>query len=47
MRLLARRARDELTPPAARPRRTALTGIDALTPTEHRVATSPPRPQQP
>ena len=39
MRLLARRARAELHGTGARPRRPALTGIDALTPTEHRVAT--------
>ena len=39
MRLLARRARAELHATGARPRRPALTGMDALTPTEHRVAT--------
>jgi DNA-binding NarL/FixJ family response regulator len=39
MRLLARRARSELDAAGARPRRSALTGPDALTPTEHRVAT--------
>jgi len=39
MRLLARRARAELQATGARPRRPALTGMDALTPTEHRVAT--------
>ena len=39
MRLLARRARAELQAAGARPRRPALTGPDALTPTEHRVAT--------
>ena len=38
MRLLARRARDELHSAGGRPRRTALSGIDALTATEHRVA---------
>jgi DNA-binding CsgD family transcriptional regulator len=38
MRLLARRARSELHTAGARPRRAALTGPDALTPTEHRVA---------
>jgi DNA-binding CsgD family transcriptional regulator len=37
--LLARRARAELQAAGARPRRPALTGLDALTPTEHRVAT--------
>jgi DNA-binding CsgD family transcriptional regulator len=35
---LAARARDELLATGARPRRTALQGIDALTPSEHRVA---------
>ena len=30
--------RDELHAAGGRPRRTALSGIDALTPTEHRVA---------
>ena len=39
MRLLARRARAELQAAGARPRRPALTGIDALTPTERHVAT--------
>ena len=39
MRLLARRARDELHATGARPRRSALSGIDSLTPAEHRVAT--------
>ena len=39
MLLLARRARAELQAAGARPRRPALTGPDALTPTEHRVAT--------
>jgi DNA-binding CsgD family transcriptional regulator len=39
MRRLARRARRELHAAGARPRRTALSGIDALTPAEHRVAT--------
>jgi DNA-binding NarL/FixJ family response regulator len=38
MRLLARRARDELHAAGARPRRSALSGPDALTPAEHRVA---------
>lgn len=38
MLLLARRARAELQAAGARPRRPALTGPDALTPTEHRVA---------
>jgi DNA-binding CsgD family transcriptional regulator len=38
MRLLARRARDELHIAGARPRRTALSGVAALTPAEHRVA---------
>ena len=38
MRLLARRARHELEAAGARPRRTALSGVDALTPAEHRVA---------
>ena len=37
--LLARRAQAELQAAGARPRRPALTGPDALTPTEHRVAT--------
>jgi DNA-binding CsgD family transcriptional regulator len=37
--LLARRACAELHAAGARPRRPALTGPDALTPTEHRVAT--------
>jgi DNA-binding CsgD family transcriptional regulator len=39
MRLLARRARHELHAAGARPRRSALSGRDALTPAEHRVAT--------
>jgi len=39
MRRLARRAHDELRATGARPRRTALAGVDALTPAEHRVAT--------
>jgi DNA-binding NarL/FixJ family response regulator len=39
MRLLARRARQELAATGARPRRTALTGIESLTAAEHRVAT--------
>jgi DNA-binding CsgD family transcriptional regulator len=39
MRLLARRARDELKAAGARPRRAALSGVDSLTPAEHRVAT--------
>ena len=38
MLLLARRAREELHAAGARPRRSALTGPDALTPAEHRVA---------
>ena len=38
MRLLARRARDELHATGARPRRAALTGPHALTAAEHRVA---------
>ncbi|MET0771026.1 MAG: LuxR C-terminal-related transcriptional regulator, partial [Solirubrobacteraceae bacterium] len=38
MRLLARRARHELHSAGARPRRAALSGVDALTPAEHRVA---------
>jgi DNA-binding CsgD family transcriptional regulator len=38
MRLLARRARHELQSAGARPRRTALSGVAALTPSEHRVA---------
>ena len=38
MRLLARRARDELHAAGARPRRAALTGPQALTAAEHRVA---------
>ena len=37
MRLLADRARRELQATGARPRRTALTGIDALTPSERQV----------
>ncbi|GAA1858573.1 LuxR family transcriptional regulator [Asanoa iriomotensis] len=39
MRLLARRARHELTAAGARPRRAAVTGSAALTSAEHRVAT--------
>jgi DNA-binding NarL/FixJ family response regulator len=39
MRLLAGRARTELRAAGARPRRTALSGVDALTAAEHRVAT--------
>jgi DNA-binding NarL/FixJ family response regulator len=39
MRLLADRARHELQAVGARPRRSATTGIDSLTPAEHRVAT--------
>jgi DNA-binding CsgD family transcriptional regulator len=39
MRLLARRAREELKAAGARPRRSALSGVDSLTPAEHRVAT--------
>ena len=38
MRLLARRARDELRLAGARPRRSALTGMASLTPAEQRVA---------
>ena len=38
MRLLARRAREELGGTGARPRRSALSGPGALTPSEHRVA---------
>jgi len=38
MRRLAHRARHELRATGARPRRTALSGIAALTPAEHRVA---------
>jgi DNA-binding CsgD family transcriptional regulator len=38
MRLLARRARQELAATGARPRRAAVTGIDSLTSAEHRVA---------
>jgi DNA-binding NarL/FixJ family response regulator len=37
MRLLADRARHELQATGARPRRTALTGVDALTPSERQV----------
>jgi DNA-binding NarL/FixJ family response regulator len=37
MRLLARRAREELNAAGARPRRSALSGPRALTPSEHRV----------
>jgi DNA-binding NarL/FixJ family response regulator len=39
MRLLARRARQELVACGARPRRAAVTGVDSLTSAEHRVAT--------
>jgi DNA-binding CsgD family transcriptional regulator len=39
MRLLAKRARHELQAVGARPRRSATSGIDSLTPAEHRVAT--------
>ena len=39
MRVLARRARDELQATGARPRRNALSGVDSLTPAERRVAT--------
>jgi DNA-binding NarL/FixJ family response regulator len=39
MRLLADRARRELKAVGARPRRSAVSGIDSLTPAEHRVAT--------
>lgn len=38
LRLIARRARDELLAAGARPRRNMLTGPDALTPAEHRIA---------
>ncbi|CCH78582.1 hypothetical protein BN12_3000003 [Nostocoides japonicum T1-X7] len=38
MRLLADRARHELHAAGARPRRTALSGLAALTPAEHEVA---------
>jgi DNA-binding NarL/FixJ family response regulator len=38
MRLLARRARQELAATGARPRRNRTSGVDALTPAEHRVA---------
>jgi len=38
LRLIARRARDELLAAGARPRRDLLTGPGALTPAEHRVA---------
>jgi DNA-binding NarL/FixJ family response regulator len=38
MRLLARRAREELEAAGARPRRAALSGIDALTSSEYKVA---------
>lgn len=38
MRLLADRARHELEASGARPRRAAMTGLDALTSAEHRVA---------
>jgi DNA-binding CsgD family transcriptional regulator len=37
MRLLARRAGDELNAAGARPRRAAIIGLDSLTPAEHRV----------
>jgi DNA-binding NarL/FixJ family response regulator len=39
MRLLARRAGDELRAAGARPRRDVVSGPDALTAAEHRVAT--------
>lgn len=39
MQLLAGRARDELRATGARPRRSALSGVGALTPAERRVAT--------
>jgi DNA-binding CsgD family transcriptional regulator len=39
MRRLAQRARHELHASGARPRRSALSGVDSLTPAEHRVAT--------
>jgi DNA-binding NarL/FixJ family response regulator len=39
MRLLARRARAELHAAGGRPRRSARSGVDALTPAEHKVAT--------
>jgi DNA-binding CsgD family transcriptional regulator len=39
MRLVAERARHELHAAGARPRRSALSGVAALTPAEHRVAT--------
>jgi len=39
MRLLARRARQELAAAGARPRRRRTSGADSLTPAEHRVAT--------
>jgi tetratricopeptide (TPR) repeat protein len=39
MRRLANRARHELHAVGARPRRPALSGIDSLTPAEHRIAT--------
>ena len=38
MRRLARRARDELRASGARPRRAALSGVESLTASEHRVA---------
>jgi DNA-binding NarL/FixJ family response regulator len=38
LRLIARRARDELLAAGARPRRDVLTGLEALTPAEHRIA---------
>lgn len=39
MELLARRARDELLAVGARPRRSAISGVESLTPAEHRIAT--------
>jgi DNA-binding CsgD family transcriptional regulator len=39
LRLLADRARRELHAVGARPRRDAVSGVDSLTPAEHRVAT--------
>jgi DNA-binding NarL/FixJ family response regulator len=39
MHRLARRARDELNAAGVRPRRSARSGLEALTPAEHRVAT--------
>jgi DNA-binding CsgD family transcriptional regulator len=38
LRLISKRAKDELMAAGARPRRDLLTGTDALTPAEHRVA---------